>query len=66
MWVIEYSGMPECWITNSAHELPTDIDVTFQRKHARRFACEEDARHEILRLGLPGSWTVQPIGGGIR
>ena len=61
MWVIEHSASPPCWIAERIHPV-SGYDVTFQRKLAKRFTNQEDARHEILRLGLPGSWTVQQIG----
>jgi hypothetical protein len=33
--------------------------VTFNPDHARRFVCPEDARHEMLLLGLPSdAWYV--------
>jgi len=61
MWVIKFEGMSQCWIREGT-SLGWPFDVTFQWKLAKRFACEEDARHEILRLGLSGEWTVQPTG----
>ena len=60
IWVIEYIGMPPCWITEARDSRA--FDVTFQRSLAQRFMCQEDAKHEILRLGLSGTWTAQQIG----
>lgn len=60
IWVIEYYGMPACWITESRGSAA--FDVTFQRKLAQKFMCREDANHEILRLGLSGQWGPQQVG----
>jgi hypothetical protein len=58
-WVIEYYGIPPCWISE-AHGSAA-FDVTFQRRLAQRFTCREDAAHEILRLGLSGLWRPQDV-----
>ena len=60
-WVIEYNEEPRVWIREGN---PGSLDVTYQRKNAKRFACLEDARHEILHLGLAGMWQPREIGGG--
>ena len=60
-YVIECLGEPKLWIRESAPGSP--IDITYQRKNAKRFACLEDARHEILHLGLAGVWQPREIGG---
>jgi len=61
IWVIEYSGIPPCWIADRKGSSAA-FDVTFQRSLAQRFLCREDASHEIMRLGLSGQWGTQQIG----
>jgi hypothetical protein len=60
-WVIEFDEEPRLWIRDTDGSI---IDVTYQRTNAKRFACLEDARHEILHLGLAGMWKPREIGGG--
>jgi hypothetical protein len=61
-YVIECDGEPTMWIRDP--EPGSIIDVTHQRPNAKRFACLEDARHEMLHLGLAGMWKPREIGGG--
>jgi hypothetical protein len=63
IWVIEYLGMPPCWIEDRSRKSAA-FDVTFQRSLAKRFTSQEDANHEILRLGLSSQWAAQQIGAG--
>ena len=62
IWVIEYLGMPPCWIMDHKHGSAAAFDVTFQRSLAQRFTNHEDAKCEILRLGLSGQWLATQIG----
>lgn len=59
MWVIQYFDTPPCWLSAKNGDAP--FDVTWQLKNARSFVNREDARHEILRLGLPGIWVAIQI-----
>jgi len=59
MFVIQFSGSPKFWICESRSENP--FGVTFRFSEASRFLCQEDARHEMLRLGLSGEWRVVPV-----
>lgn len=61
-WVIEYNGIPPCWIADRKGSAAA-FDVTFQRSCAKRFLCGEDARHEILHLGLSSAWFANDFGG---
>jgi hypothetical protein len=61
IWVIEYLGPPACWIAERKGKSMA-FDVTFQRNLARRFTSVEDAKDEILRLGLSGNWFAAQIG----
>jgi hypothetical protein len=65
IWTIQYLGPPSCWI---AERKGTSMafDVTFQRGFARHFANEDEANHEILRLGLSGKWFAAQIGDATR
>jgi len=56
-WVIESVALPKIWITESRGLTP--YDITFQLTRAERFLCQEDAKHEMLRLGLGGQWFAQ-------
>jgi hypothetical protein len=60
-YVIERIDYPHMWIC----EAPPGavFDVSYQMAKAKRFACLEDARHEILRLGLAGVWKARELGG---
>jgi hypothetical protein len=53
VWVICWSRA-KCWINKTREP----FSVTFTVKEAEEFLCEEDAKHEILRLGLPGTWRA--------
>jgi len=44
------------------HGSAAAFDVTFQRSLAQRFTNHEDAKCEILRLGLSGQWLATQIG----
>jgi hypothetical protein len=57
-WVIQYSEVPHCWIMQGKQRSLAEggIDVTWQLKQAKRFTNIEDARHEILRIGLSRDW----------
>jgi len=61
-WVVEFGEEPRLWIREG--EPGSMVDVTYQLKNAKRFTCLEDARHEILHLGLAGMWKPREIGGG--
>jgi hypothetical protein len=63
-WVIEYFGTPPCWISEARGS--SAFDVTFQLRLAQRFTCREDAAHEILRLGLSGTWAAQSTWGEMK
>lgn len=58
-FLIEYRGTPPCWIAEA--RASAAFDVTFQRRLAQRFTCAEDAKHEMLRLGLSQAWEVRPV-----
>lgn len=60
-WVIEYQSPARCWIREDQGS--KTYGVTFQLKHAQRFICLEDSRHEMLRLGLSGDWEPKSYGG---
>jgi len=60
-YVIEYFGTPPCWIADRKGTSAA-FDVTFQRPLAHRFASRDEAMCEILRLGLPMSWTAANVG----
>jgi len=60
-WVIEYLKNCPCWIQEN--ETPTAFDVTYQLKFAQKFVSSEDARNEILRIGLSGDWAPVHYGG---
>lgn len=58
IWVIQYTALPPCWIREHGDNTVV-LDVTFQRKFAKTFTSCEDARHEMLRLGLTTtSWLA--------
>jgi len=57
-FLIEYCGTPPCWIAEA--RISAAFDVTFQKKLTQRFTCAEDAKHEMLRLGLSQVWAVKP------
>lgn len=56
-WLIEYE---ECsrpsWIADEIHH--HSFGVTFDPRKAKRFTNGEDARNEILRLGLSSAWRA--------
>lgn len=59
VWVIEFFGVPPCWISEPRGSAA--FDVTFQRRLAAQFISHEDAAHEALRLGLSGAWAPQEV-----
>jgi hypothetical protein len=60
-WVIQYASHSPCWIQEE--ERNVSFHVTYQLKFAQRFMSGEDARNEMLRLGLSGDWTPIHYGG---
>lgn len=57
-WVIQYEAEGSfCWISEAS--MGAAFNVTYQFRLAERFTCAEDARHEMLRLGLSGAWRVR-------
>lgn len=61
VWVIEYIGIPPCWIAQPKGNAGAAFDVTFQRKYAQRFQNREDCSNETLRLGLSTAWIPRQI-----
>ncbi|MFZ1005264.1 MAG: hypothetical protein WAN65_00400 [Candidatus Sulfotelmatobacter sp.] len=59
VWVIEYFGSPQCWISEPRGS--GAFDVTFQRRYATQYTCREDAAHEMLRLGLSCAGFPQEV-----
>ena len=59
-WVIEYLKSCPCWIQEQG---PLTFGVTYQLKFAHKFVSSEDARNEILRIGLSGDWGPVHYGG---
>jgi hypothetical protein len=64
MWVIEGGDlMSRAWIRRMPYNLRAPFSVTFTILEAQTFLSEEDAKHEMLRLGLNGAWSAVPKGG---
>lgn len=57
-FVIEYADyVRPSWIAE-VDQRAHAFGVTFDIRKARRFPNGEDARNEILRLGLAGAWIA--------
>ena len=60
VWLIEYEDFERycrpCWISNDVQNHA--FGVTWNPLEARRFMSGEDARNEILRLGLAAGWVA--------
>jgi hypothetical protein len=57
-FVIRHVSEPPLYIAEARGNA---YDITYQISKAQRFMCLEDAKHEMLRLGLPaGAWTPWP------
>ena len=54
VWLIEYQlYLPACWIASEVSH--HSFGVTYNPLKARRFTNGEDARNEILKIGLPAA-----------
>jgi len=65
-WLIEYQSCSiPAWISGDV--VNHSFGVTYDPKKARRFTNGEDARNEILRLGLAADWqAVERTVSGLR
>jgi hypothetical protein len=69
-WVIENLNSPPCWIREpiaptigtgtlmGAASMESMLGITFQRGKAWKFASEEAAVREMLKIKLPRDWHV--------
>jgi len=56
-WLIEYTHCSRpCWIANLVNH--HSFGVTYNPLLAKRFTNGEDARNEILKLGLSPEWKA--------
>lgn len=57
IWAIELDGSPPCWIRPQVSgAFPWRF--TFQWKEAQKFSSRDEGDREMLRLGLPGNWSL--------
>jgi hypothetical protein len=56
VWLIQYQTCSRPAFIAELNSERHAYGVTSNPELARRFTCEGDARHEILRLGLDGAW----------
>ena len=55
-WVIRFNGSIHAWIANP--ERGYAFRTVFEERFAHRFPSGEDARDEMLRLGLSTRWSA--------
>jgi hypothetical protein len=60
-FLIEFLGIPPCWLRQLSGSAAFSIGVTYTRSQARHFVSEMEAMHEICRLNLPTAWFVNKV-----